>query len=115
MHRQTMYRPGFKKTNKQNYECHLTGESYEVQVLLRCTMVGLYPATIAFEFKLDMQSASFYIVRSIEIHCITALGRELAPVATYRPQSLPKRTPDVECSIVDGVPPEGYDFMFTVK
>lgn len=70
-------------------------------------MVGLYPATIAFEFKLDLQSTSFYIVRFIETHCITTLGRELAPVAAYRPQSAPKRTVDVECSIVDGVPPEG--------
>lgn len=78
-------------------------------------MVGLYPATIAFEFKLDLHATSFYIVRFIETQCITSLGKELAPVAAYKPQSLPERTPDVECSIVDGVPPEGYDLMFTVK
>lgn len=78
-------------------------------------MVGLYPATIAFEFKLHLQSTSFYIVRYIDTHCITDLGRELAPVTAYKPQSLPNRTLDVQCSIVDGVPPEGYDFIFLVK
>lgn len=78
-------------------------------------MVGLYPATLAFEFKMDLQAASFYIVRFIETECVTALGKELAPVAAYKPQSLPKRTADVECSIVDGVPPEGYDGLFAGK
>lgn len=77
-------------------------------------MVGLYPATLAFEFKLDLQSTSFYIVRFIDTHCITTLGRELAPVAAYKPRPVPKRSLDVECSIVDGLPPEGYVFMLTI-
>lgn len=115
MHRQTMYGHHFK-TNKQNYECPLTGDSYEVQVLLRCSTVGVYPATIAFEFKLDLQSStSFHIVRFIEAHCLTTLGRELAPVAAYRPQRLPIRTPEVECPIVDGLQPEGYHLLVTAK
>lgn len=101
-----------RKVTRANPLCLESGDSYEVQVLLRCSTVGVYPATIAFEFKLDLQSStSFHIVRFIEAHCLTTLGRELAPVAAYRPQRLPPRTPEVECPIVDGLPPEGFSKM----
>ncbi|XP_051805005.1 putative helicase mov-10-B.2 isoform X2 [Acanthochromis polyacanthus] len=88
------------------------GDSYEIQVLFNCSLVGLYPATLAFEFKPDLQvSTAFYIVRFIEAHCITSLGLELAPEAPYKPRSLPAWKADVPCEIVDGQPPEGLSVM----
>lgn len=89
----------------------ISGDSYEVQVKLCCRSVGFYPATLAFEFKPDLQTSAavFHILRYIEAQCITALGRELAPEAPYRPRSLPAWTPEADCSIVDGQRPEGYE------
>lgn len=87
-----------------------SGDSYNIQVHFCCSLVGFYPATLAFEFKPDLQpsSAAFHIVRFIEAQCITALGLELAPIAPYKPRSLPAWTPEVDYKIVDGQPPEGY-------
>ena len=66
----------------------VTGDSYEVQVLFCSSMAGFYPATLAFEFKLDLQtSAAFYTVCFIEAQ-LTSVG------------VFPK--------IMDGVRPEGY-------
>lgn len=88
----------------------LTGDTYEVQVHFHCIEVGFYPATLAFEFKQDLQpsSTAFHIVRFIEAQCRTSLGMELAPVAPYKPRSLPAWTATSECKIVDGVRPDGY-------
>lgn len=86
-----------------------SGHSYEIQVSFRCISVGVYPATLAFEFKPDLiTSNAFHIVRFIETWCITALGKELAPIAPYKPRALPVWTPAFEYNIVDGLPPEGY-------
>uniref|UniRef100_A0A3Q3WQ27 RNA helicase n=1 Tax=Mola mola TaxID=94237 RepID=A0A3Q3WQ27_MOLML len=86
-----------------------SGDSYSIQVKFSCSSVGFYPATLAFEFKPDLQTpTAFHIVRFIEAQFVTALGRELAPIAPYKPQSLPAWTPEVDYSIVDGVQPEGY-------
>ncbi|XP_061590937.1 putative helicase mov-10-B.1 [Cololabis saira] len=87
------------------------GESYEIQVDFQCTEVGFYPATLAFEFKENLQSSSFYIVRSIEARCVTSLGKELAPVSPYKPRSLAAWTADPECNIVDGERPDGLSVM----
>uniref|UniRef100_A0A8D3BYV1 RNA helicase n=1 Tax=Scophthalmus maximus TaxID=52904 RepID=A0A8D3BYV1_SCOMX len=71
------------------------GDSCDVQLHFHCSWVGIYPATLAFEFTPDLQtsSAAFHIVRFIEAQCITSLGLELAPVAPFRPRSLPAWTP----------------------
>uniref|UniRef100_A0A3B3ZVS3 RNA helicase n=1 Tax=Periophthalmus magnuspinnatus TaxID=409849 RepID=A0A3B3ZVS3_9GOBI len=51
--------------------------------------IGFHPVTLAFEFKSDLKSStSFHIVRFIEAHCMTTMGKELAPVVTYRPQGI---------------------------
>ncbi|KAG7228300.1 hypothetical protein INR49_009164 [Caranx melampygus] len=73
----------------------------------------LNPATLAFEFKPNLQpsSTAFHIVRFIEVQCITSLGLELAPVAPYKPKPLPAWTPEVHCKIVDGQQPEGWSVM----
>uniref|UniRef100_A0A8C5BSX3 RNA helicase n=1 Tax=Gadus morhua TaxID=8049 RepID=A0A8C5BSX3_GADMO len=62
------------------------GDSYEIQVLFQTSLVGFYPATLAFEFKPDPlpSSVAFHIVRYIEVQRVTSLGKELAPVAPYR-------------------------------
>ena len=89
--------------------CLLSGASYNIQVNFRCSLVGFYPATLAFEFKEDLQSsAAFHIVRYIEAQCVTALGLELAPVAPYKPLPLPAWTPEETFDIEDGQKPEGY-------
>uniref|UniRef100_A0A7N6FBN5 RNA helicase n=1 Tax=Anabas testudineus TaxID=64144 RepID=A0A7N6FBN5_ANATE len=86
-----------------------SGDSYEIHVHFCCSLVGFYPATLAFEFKPDLQaSTTFHIVRFFEAQCLTSLGRELAPIAPYKPRSLPAWTPDTNCLIVDGERPEGY-------
>ncbi|MEQ2240211.1 hypothetical protein ILYODFUR_012460 [Ilyodon furcidens] len=89
------------------------GDFYEVEVSFRSSLVGVFPATLAFEFKpnLDPATTAFHILRIIEAHCITSLGLELAPVAPYKPRSLPAWTPEPDCKIVDGLPPEGLSVM----
>ncbi|XP_068454650.1 putative helicase mov-10-B.2 [Clinocottus analis] len=98
---------------KKNPLCLQPGDTYEVQVNFRCSSVGFYPATLAFEFKPDLQpsTAAFHILRFIEAHCISALGLELAPVAPYKPRSLPAWTPEASYTIVDGQKPEGMSVM----
>ncbi|XP_056129615.1 putative helicase mov-10-B.2 [Lampris incognitus] len=84
------------------------GSRYEIQVIFRTSLVGLYPATLAFEFKPDLStSTAFHIVRFIEVECITSLGRELAPIAPYKPHSICAVTYQPQCPIVDGQQPEG--------
>lgn len=85
-----------------------SGASYKIQLHFRCSLVGFYPATLAFEFKPDLNSTAFHIVRFIEAQYITSLGLELAPIAPYKPRSLPAWTPEANFTIVDGQPPEGY-------
>lgn len=98
---------------KTNPLCLQPGDRYEIKVHFHCRVVGFYPATLAFEFKPDLQpsSTAFHIVRYIEVQCITALGLELAPVAPYKPRSLPAWTPEENVNIVDGQPPEGLSVM----
>uniref|UniRef100_UPI0037E9C988 putative helicase mov-10-B.2 isoform X2 n=1 Tax=Semicossyphus pulcher TaxID=241346 RepID=UPI0037E9C988 len=101
------------KVTKTNPLYLKPGHSYEIQVNFRCSLVGFYPATLAFEFKPDLQpfSNAFHIVRYIQAQCITALGLELAPIAPYKPCALPAWTPQVDYTIVDGQRPEGLSVM----
>uniref|UniRef100_A0A671X1J2 RNA helicase n=1 Tax=Sparus aurata TaxID=8175 RepID=A0A671X1J2_SPAAU len=104
-----------RKVTKTNPLCLKPGESYEIQVTFSCTLVGFYPATLAFEFKPDLQSSTaFHIVRYIEAKCITALGRELAPIAPYKPRTLPAWTPEVYCTIVDGQRRKTYTLPYNL-
>ncbi|XP_044065664.1 putative helicase mov-10-B.2 [Siniperca chuatsi] len=101
------------KVTKTNPLYLQPGDSYEIQVHFCCSLVGFYPATLAFEFKPDLETSStaFHIVRFIEAQCITALGLELAPIAPYKPRSLPAWTPEVDYTIVDGQRPEGLSVL----
>uniref|UniRef100_A0A667YIE0 RNA helicase n=1 Tax=Myripristis murdjan TaxID=586833 RepID=A0A667YIE0_9TELE len=85
------------------------GATYQILVHFRSSLVGFYPATLAFEFKPDLSASNaFYIVRFIEARCVTSLGMELAPTSPYRPQRISAQPPEPFCTIVDGQPPEGY-------
>ncbi|PWA28754.1 hypothetical protein CCH79_00014845 [Gambusia affinis] len=101
-----------KRVTKQSPLSLNPGDSYEIVVSFRSEHVGFFPATLAFEFKPDLEptTTAFHIVRIIEAQCITSLGLELAPVAPYKPRSLPAFTPDPVYRIIDGQPPEGNIF-----
>ncbi|XP_060926857.1 putative helicase mov-10-B.2 [Limanda limanda] len=101
------------KVTRRNPRTLGAGESYDISVHFRCSWVGFYPVTLAFEFKPDLEptSAEFYIVRFIEARCLSSLGVELAPIAPYKPQPLCTWTPEVDCRIVDGQRPEGLSVL----
>lgn len=90
----------------------LPGERYEVQVKFKPRTVGFYPATLAFEFKLDLQPSSlaFHIVRFIEAQSVTSLARELAPTAPYSPRSITALNNQL-FTVVDGEPPESTSVL----
>lgn len=101
-----------RRVTKANPLALSPGGHYEIKVRFSGNAIGFHPATLAFEFKPDLTSTtSFHIVRFIEAHCITSLGKELAPAAPYRPPSLPAWTPPTDFTVVDGQPPEGFSVM----
>lgn len=101
-----------RKVTKVNPLCLEPGQSYDIQIIFCCSLVGFYPATLAFEFKPDLgSSTAFHIVRYIQAQCITALGLELAPIAPYKPRPLPAWTPQADYTVVDGLQPEGLSVM----
>ncbi|XP_044207549.1 putative helicase mov-10-B.1 isoform X1 [Thunnus albacares] len=100
-----------RKVTKTNPLTLNPGDGYEIQVRFHCSWVGFYPATLAFEFQPDLHSTPFHIVRFIEAQCMTSLGLELAPVAPYKPRSLPVFIPETCFTIVDGQPPERLSEM----
>ncbi|KAM4738304.1 putative helicase mov-10-B.1 [Anableps anableps] len=102
-----------KSVTKRNPLLLSPGDRYEVEVSFRCDLVGFFPATLAFEFKPDLEptTTAFHIVRIFEAQCITSLGMELAPVAPYKPRSLLAFIPESDCRIIDGQPPEGLAVM----
>lgn len=89
--------------------CRFLGHSYDITGHFRCDLIGYYPTTLAFEFKPDLEPSTpaFHIVRFIAARCISSLGMELAPTAPFTPRCLPARTPEIDCTIVDGQRPEG--------
>ncbi|XP_041801095.1 putative helicase mov-10-B.1 [Chelmon rostratus] len=95
------------KVSKTNPLCLQPGEGYEIHVNFSRSVVGFCRVKLNFEFKRDLQtSTAFYIVHFIEIHCLSALGRELAPIAPFKPRLLLSRTPEVDYTIMDGRPPQ---------
>ncbi|KAF7695436.1 hypothetical protein HF521_007159 [Silurus meridionalis] len=72
------------------------GELYEVMIKFHSNHVGIYQVTVAFEFKLSMESNSrpFHIVRYIEAEFSTQLAKELAPIVPYTPFRLSRNQSD---------------------
>uniref|UniRef100_A0A7N8Y4K8 RNA helicase n=1 Tax=Mastacembelus armatus TaxID=205130 RepID=A0A7N8Y4K8_9TELE len=97
------------KVTKTNPLALQPGDSYQIQVHFKCSFVGFYPATLAFEFKPDLQaSTKFHIVRFIEATCVTALGLELKPEKPFRPCFILPSVPVDLFTVVDGQKPDGY-------
>ncbi|XP_040007922.1 putative helicase mov-10-B.2 [Xiphias gladius] len=101
------------KVTKANPLLLQPGDGYEIKVYFCCRWVGFYSATLAFEFRPDLQpsSTAFHIVRFIEAQCITSLGLELAPTAPYKPRSLPEWIPKVNFKTMHGQRPDGLSKM----
>ncbi|KAB5567340.1 hypothetical protein PHYPO_G00231630 [Pangasianodon hypophthalmus] len=85
-----------KKVTRNNPLSLRPGEKYEVTVKFRSKYVGIYQATVAFEFTLSKETSprSFHIVRYIEAEFSTQLARELAPIEPYTPFRLSRDQTD---------------------
>uniref|UniRef100_A0A8C2FL44 RNA helicase n=1 Tax=Cyprinus carpio TaxID=7962 RepID=A0A8C2FL44_CYPCA len=84
-------------------------EKYEVTVRFKSSHVGVYSATLAFEFKQNTQPTTrpFHIVRFIEVEYRTKLAALLGPTEPFKPLRLNIFEPE-NCKVDEGVPPEGY-------
>lgn len=70
--------------------------------------VGMYQATVAFEFKLSMEPMEpFHIVRYIEAEFSTQLAKDLAPIEPYTPFRLCRNQTD-DFNVDEGERPEKY-------
>uniref|UniRef100_A0A8C1LYL6 RNA helicase n=1 Tax=Cyprinus carpio TaxID=7962 RepID=A0A8C1LYL6_CYPCA len=85
------------------------GEKYVVTVRFKSCHVGVYSATLAFEFKQNAQPTTrpFHIVRFIEVEYRTKLAALLGPTEPYKPLRLNISEPE-NCKVDEGSPPEGY-------
>uniref|UniRef100_A0A672R621 RNA helicase n=1 Tax=Sinocyclocheilus grahami TaxID=75366 RepID=A0A672R621_SINGR len=84
-------------------------EKYEVTLRFKAEQIGVYPATLAFEFKENTQPATrpFHIVRFIQAEYRSELAALLGPEAPFRPKRLETYEP-ARCNIDEGVPPESF-------
>lgn len=85
------------------------GEKYEVTAKFCAKHVGIYQATVAFEFKLSREQGvrPFHIVRYVEAEFVTQLARELAPIEPYTPVSLSRVQRD-DFTVDEGERPDKY-------
>uniref|UniRef100_A0A8C1ESW2 RNA helicase n=1 Tax=Cyprinus carpio carpio TaxID=630221 RepID=A0A8C1ESW2_CYPCA len=83
-------------------------EKYVVTVRFKSCHVGVYSATLAFEFKQNAQPTTrpFHIVRFIEVEYRTKLAALLGPTEPYKPLRLNISEPE-NCKVDEGSPPEG--------
>ncbi|KAM4741443.1 putative helicase mov-10-B.1 isoform 2-T3 [Anableps anableps] len=96
-----------RKVKKANPLLLCPGESYDVALHYILNECGYFPATVYFEFLLDLpKPVTFCIVREIKAVVQTSLGAELGPVAPYKPCQKVKPKPAVK-EVVEGVPPAG--------
>uniref|UniRef100_A0AAY4B674 RNA helicase n=1 Tax=Denticeps clupeoides TaxID=299321 RepID=A0AAY4B674_9TELE len=101
---QSFYLEDDQKVTRANPLALSPGEQYEIRVKFKSTQVGVYPATVAFEFKPAPTSPPFYIVRFIEAEHRTGLSEELAPVAPFKPCRINSNEPPY-VSMDEGDPP----------
>ncbi|KAK2898645.1 hypothetical protein Q8A67_010063 [Cirrhinus molitorella] len=96
-----------EKVTRNNPLCLEPSEQYEVTLRFKAKQIGVYPATLAFEFKENTQPGTrpFHIVRFIQAEYRSELAPLLGPEAPYRPKKLDRYEP-VRCNIDEGVPPE---------
>ncbi|RXN36849.1 helicase mov-10 [Labeo rohita] len=96
-----------KKVTRNNPLCLEPSERYEVTLRFKAKQTGVYPATLAFEFKENTQpgTSPFHIVRFIQAEYRSELAALLGPEAPYKPKRLEIFEP-ARCNIDEGVPPE---------
>ncbi|MCJ8734857.1 hypothetical protein PDJAM_G00240160 [Pangasius djambal] len=85
-----------RKVTRNNPLSLRPGEKYEVIMKFHSKNVGIYQATVAFEFTLSKETSPrpFHIVRYIEAEFSTQLARELAPIEPYTPFRLSRDQTD---------------------
>uniref|UniRef100_A0A8C2Q7T6 RNA helicase n=1 Tax=Cyprinus carpio TaxID=7962 RepID=A0A8C2Q7T6_CYPCA len=78
-------------------------EKYEVTLRFKAEQIGVYPATLAFEFKENTQPSThpFHIVRFIQAEYRSELAAQLGPEAPFRPKRLETYEP-ARCNIDEG-------------
>uniref|UniRef100_A0A673H768 RNA helicase n=1 Tax=Sinocyclocheilus rhinocerous TaxID=307959 RepID=A0A673H768_9TELE len=98
-----------RRVTRNNPLCLEPREKYEVTVRFKSSHVGVYSATLAFEFKQNTQPTTrpFHIVRFIEVEYRTKLAALLGPTEPFKPLRLNISEPE-NCKVDEGVPPEGY-------
>ncbi|XP_007546936.1 putative helicase mov-10-B.1 isoform X1 [Poecilia formosa] len=96
-----------RKVTKANPLPLCPGESYDVVLSYFLNECGYFPATVYFEFQLDLpKPVTFCIVREIKAVVQTSLGAELGPVAPYKPYPKVKPKRPIK-EVVEGIPPAG--------
>ncbi|XP_051949737.1 putative helicase mov-10-B.1 [Xyrauchen texanus] len=95
------------KVTRNNPFCLEPCGSYEVTMKLKLDHVGVYSATLAFEFKENIHPSTspYHIVRFIEAVHRTELAALLGPKEPYKPLRLETYEP-VRCNVDEGFPPE---------
>ncbi|KAM9475618.1 putative helicase mov-10-B.2 [Clarias gariepinus] len=101
-----------KKVTRSNPLSLRPGEKYEVSVKFHSKYLGIYQATVAFEFKSSNTPSPrpFHIVRYIEAEFTTQLARELAPIEPYTPLILTKKQTD-DFNIDEGERPDNLSIQ----
>ncbi|XP_077453696.1 putative helicase mov-10-B.1 isoform X2 [Stigmatopora argus] len=92
-----------QKVTRKNPLLLKPGDSYPIQVNYQFVYAGHYPVRLTFEFK--YKTTFFYIMRNIHLHYLDKLGKELKPIAPFKP-SFRAAIPELECRVVGGVPPD---------
>ncbi|XP_056319481.1 putative helicase mov-10-B.1 [Danio aesculapii] len=80
-------------------------ETYEVILRFKSDQMGVYPATLAFEFKENQDTRPFHIVRFIETQHRSELTAQLGPTEPFRPKRLDTNQP-IKWNIEEGIRPE---------
>ncbi|KAI7797623.1 putative helicase mov-10-B.1 [Triplophysa rosa] len=82
-----------KKVTRNNPLRLKPSERYEVIVRFKSDHIGVYSATLAFEFKKDSMTDSFHIVRFTEVVYRSELAAQLGPKEPYKPFRLEPNKP----------------------
>lgn len=100
-----------QRVRKDNPHRLEPNETYEVILRFKSDQIGVYPATLAFEFKENQDTRPFHIVRFIEAQHRSELTAQLGPTEPFRPKRLDTNQP-MKWSIDEGFKPESSSQNF---